>query len=91
MGILAAVSETAFNRCGTKRDGISEASVVLAKLTTVSVPVQNAGGDLDQPIGRTKGIAISCLSPSLVGNRTPSRIESSGFSTYNRKHLPRRP
>ena len=51
----------------------------ITKSATVSVAAQNAGGDSDHPIGSTKGIAINYWSPFLVGNKTPSQIESLGF------------
>ena len=76
---MVAVSETVSKQRGTHRDVMSFSSVVLAKSATVLVTAQKADGDSDQPIGRTKGIAISYLFPILVGNKIPYRIESAGF------------
>ena len=47
---------------------------VFARSATVSVPAWNAGGLLTQPIGRTKGKAMSCSSSPQVGNAMPSSL-----------------
>ena len=71
---VTAVSETESNQWGTSKYSILITSVALARSATVSIAAQKAGGDLDQPIGRTKGIEINWLSPFLVGNKTPEQI-----------------
>ena len=81
VAVAVAISETEFNRWEIRSESILFVSsiVALARSTMVLVPVQNAGGNLDQPIGRTKGIAIDYLCPFLVGNRTLKWSKLSGF------------
>ena len=45
-----------------------------ARSAIVSVPAQNAGGLLTQPIRRTKGKAMSCSLSPQVGNVMPSSL-----------------
>ena len=45
----------------------------------VSVPVENVGGLLAQPMGRTSGTAIMGSGPGFVRNTTPSLGALPGF------------
>merc|ERR1712086_666548 len=56
-------------------------SLWFATSATVSVPVENTGGLLTQPMGRTSGTAAIGAAPGFAGKTTPSFGVSPGFKS----------
>jgi hypothetical protein len=61
---------------GTQED----CKAALARSAAVSVATQKKGGELTQPMGRTRGKATSGVSPRAGGRRTPNLGMSRGKS-----------
>ena len=79
MGGAALLTASALSSSLCGRAGPRQRRAALARSATVSVAVQNKGGEFFHPIGNVSGTATSS-SPSFPGNTSPSFGASSGRS-----------